>query len=115
MPEAQMARPAISIEEFKKIELRVGRINSAEPIPGTNKLLRLQVDIGTEVRQVVAGIASRYRPEEATGKTVILVANLKTAIIRGVESQGMILAAGAKEVEALATFIESVSPGTPIK
>jgi methionyl-tRNA synthetase len=105
----------ITLEEFRKLDLRVGKIQSAETVPGSDKLLKLQVDIGTEVRQVVAGIATRYRPEELIGQSVILVANLKPAVIRGVESQGMILAAGDKEVEALAVFLEDVKPGTPVK
>lgn len=105
----------ISIEEFRRLDFRAGRIKAAETIPGTNKLLRLQVDIGAEIRQVVAGIATRYRPEELIGKSVILAANLKPAMIRGVESQGMILAAGDKEVEALAVFLENVKPGTVVK
>ena len=112
---AQTGTPQISIEEFRKLDLRVGRIKSAEPVPGANRLLKLQVDIGTEIRQVVAGLAPRYRPEELIGKSVILAANLKPAMIRGVESQGMILAAGDKEVEALAIFIEPPRPGTPVK
>ena len=105
----------INIEDFHRLDLRVGRIKTAEKIPGADKLLKLQVDVGAEVRQVVAGIATRYRSEELIGKSVILVANLKPVVIRGVESQGMILAAGDKEVEALATFIEPPQPGTPVK
>ncbi|HLB94652.1 MAG TPA: methionine--tRNA ligase [Nitrospiria bacterium] len=105
----------INIEDFHRLDLRVGRIKTAEKIPGADKLLKLQVDVGAEVRQVVAGIATRYRSEELIGKSVILVANLKPVVIRGVESQGMILAAGDKEVEALATFIEPPRPGTPVK
>ncbi|MGH7273735.1 MAG: methionine--tRNA ligase, partial [Nitrospiria bacterium] len=77
--------------------------------------LKLSVDIGGERRQIVAGMAKRYSPEDLVHKKVIVVANLKPVRIMGVESQGMILAAGDKEVAALATFLEDVEPGTPIK
>ena len=112
---AASEKTIISIEEFRKLDLRVGRILSAEFIPDATKLLKLQVDIGTETRQVVAGIATRYQPKDLIGQTVILVANLKPVRIRGVESQGMILAAGDREVQALATFTEKPEPGTPVK
>jgi len=105
----------ISIDAFRKLDLRVGRIVSAEKVTGADKLLKLAVDIGSETRQVVAGIATKYTPDEILGRSVILVANLKPAVIRGIESRGMILAAGEKEVEALATFIESVPPGSRVK
>lgn len=108
-------KPSISIEDFSKLDLRVGKILSAEKIQGSEKLLRLMVDIGTEQRQVVAGIAKRYSPSDLVGKKVIVVANLKPAKLMGVESQGMILAAGEKEVEGLATFLEDVDPGTLIR
>lgn len=85
----------ISIDDFKKVELRVAKVISAEPVPKADKLLKLTVDLGTEQREVVSGIAKNYKPEELTGKTVILVANLKAAKIRGVVSHGMILAASA--------------------
>jgi methionyl-tRNA synthetase len=115
MPLTRAVSPTITLDDFRKIDLRAGQIKTAEAIPGMTKLLKLQVDIGVEIRQVVAGIATRYRPEELIGKSVILVANLHPTTIRGIESQGMILAAGDKEVEGLATFIESPSPGTPVK
>lgn len=105
----------ISIEEFRKLDLRVGKILSAEKVAGADKLLKLDVDIGSETRQVVAGIATKYRADELIGRSVILVANLKSAVIRGIPSQGMILAAGGREVEALATFIEPLDPGTQVK
>lgn len=108
-------KPRIGIEAFAQLDLRAGKILSAEPIPGSNKLLKLMVDIGTERRQVVAGIAAKYKPEDIIGRKVIVVANLKPARLKGVESQGMILAAGDREVEALATFLEDIRPGTVIK
>lgn len=105
----------VSIEEFGKISLRVGKILSSERVPNSKKLLNLQVDLGTETRQVIAGIGTKYQPEELTGQKVIVVANLKPAKIFGLESQGMLLAAGDKEVLALATFLEDVPPGTRIR
>lgn len=105
----------ISIEDFKKLNLCVGRILEAEAIPEADRLLKLKVDIGQEVRQVVAGIAKRYSPEELKGMSVILVTNLKPVKIRGVESEGMILAAGDKEVESIATFLKPPSPGTIVR
>ena len=82
---------------------------------GADKLLKLRVDIGTETRQVISGIAQKYSPEELVGRTIILVANLKPAVIRGVESQGMLIGAGDKELEGLATFTEPVKPGAKIR
>ena len=105
----------IGIEEFQKIHLRVGKVETAEKVPGSEKLLKLTVDIGTEKRQVVAGIAKRYQPEDLIGKKVIVVANLKPAKLMGIESQGMILAAGGKDVLSLATFLEDVPPGSKVK
>jgi len=104
-----------SIEDFRKLDLRVGKVLSAERITGSEKLLKLIVDLGTEQRQVVAGMAKKYPPETLIHKKVIVVANLKPTRLMGVESQGMILAAGDKEVAALATFLEDVEPGTTIR
>lgn len=105
----------ISIEEFQNIHLQVGKVESAEKVPGSEKLLKLIVDIGTEKRQVVAGIAKRYPQAGMIGKKVIVVTNLKPAKLMGIESQGMILAAGDNEVLGLATFIEDVPPGSKVK
>ncbi len=114
-PPPPSQKPEITIEDFRKIDLRAGRVVEAERIPGSNKLLKLQVLIGDERRQVVAGIGTKYRPEALIGKTVIIVANLQPATLMGVESRGMILAAGGQEVAALATFLEEIEPGTMIK
>ncbi len=107
--------PLISIEDFMKIQLKTGKVVAAEAVPKSKKLLKLQVDIGIETRQIVAGIATKYTPEEIIGKLVIIVANLKPAKLMGVESQGMVLAAGDKEVEGLLSVVTSVEPGTKVK
>jgi methionyl-tRNA synthetase len=83
----------ISIDEFRKIELRVATVINAEPHPNADKLLVLQVNLGGEARQICAGIRNHYSAEELVGKQIIVVANLETAKLRGLESQGMLLAA----------------------
>jgi methionyl-tRNA synthetase len=107
----------ISIEDFAKVDMRVGEILSAEPIPGARKLLKMMVDIGTEVRQVCAGIAEHYRPEQLVGMKVVLVANLQPRKLRGIESNGMIVAAsiGDEGKPVLATFKEDVPKGARLK
>ena len=89
--QAQAPGPAmITIDEFAKLELRVALVKAAEKIPGSKKLLKLQVDLGDEVRQIVSGIADAYTPESLVGRKVVLVANLKPAKLMGVESFGMV-------------------------
>src|SRR2546422_6109213 len=105
----------ITIDEFRKVSLRVGLVIAAERVPKSTRLLKLQVDIGTERRQVVAGIGTKYAPEDLVGKRVVIVTNLKPAKLMGVESQGMVLAAGEKEVTALITKMDDVPPGSKIK
>src|SRR5881296_3660258 len=83
----------ISIDEFRKVELRVATVKSAEPHPNADRLLVLQIDLGTEQRQICAGIRNHYTPEELVGRQIVVVANLETAKLRGMESQGMLLAA----------------------
>lgn len=102
----------ISIDDFAKVEMRVGRIVSAERIPKSEKLLKLQVDLGRETRQVVAGIAEAYDPEELPGRLVVVVTNLKPARLMGVKSNGMIVAADVGGRPVLATFAEDVPLGT---
>ena len=119
-PEISNQSPAmtpeqISMEDFRKAVLRVGKVIAAERIPKSTKLLKLQVDIGAEQRQIVAGIGTKYTPEEMLGKRIVIVANLKPAKLMGVESQGMVLAAGDQEVTALLTTIEDVPLGSKIK
>jgi len=112
---AASTKAPIGFDDFLKLDLRVGIIRSAEAVKGSKKLLVLQVDIGAEKRQVVAGIATKYMPEALIGKQAILIANLKPATIMGVASQGMLLAAGGKAVLGLATFDEEIPPGTSVR
>ena len=91
----------IGIEDFAKVELRVAEIIACEPIPKAKKLLKLQVDLGFEKRQVVSGIAKFYTPDELVGKKVALVTNLKPAKLCGVDSFGMILASGEEEIKVV--------------
>jgi len=106
----------ITIDEFAKVEMVVAQIVTAESIPGAKKLLKLQVDIGSETRQVCAGIAEYYRPEELVGQKIVLVANLEPRKLRGIESNGMLLAATSPEGKpVLATFKEDVPNGTRLK
>jgi methionyl-tRNA synthetase len=106
----------ITIDDFAKIDLRVGVVKVAERVPKADKLLRLEIDIGTEVRQVLAGIAEAYAPETLIGRKVVIVANLAPRKLRGLESNGMIVAAsleGGKPV--LASFLEDVPVGARLK
>ncbi len=121
-PEAAALKPAaipdgkISIDDFAKVELRVAQVKTAERVKGADRLLRLEVDLGTEVRQLVAGIAEAYEPETLIGRKVVIVANLAPRKLRGLESNGMIVAAspeGGKPV--LASFLEDVPVGTRLK
>jgi methionyl-tRNA synthetase len=82
----------IDINEFAKLDLRIGKIENAERVEGSKKLIKLEVDVGDETRQLVAGIAEEYTPESLIGKLVPILANLKPVKLMGVESQGMILA-----------------------
>jgi len=105
----------IKIEDFAKVEMRVGKIVSAERVPKSDKLLKVQVDIGSEVRQVVAGIGQEYSPEELPGRLVAVVTNLKSAKLMGVESNGMLVAAANKGKPVLVTFNEPVKLGSRLQ
>ncbi len=112
-----IAPAQITIDEFMKIQLKTAKVLTAERVPKSEKLLKLQVSLGegAEQRQIVAGIGKKYEPEALIGKTIIIVANLKSAKLMGIESQGMVLAAGDSEVRGLATILEEVDPGTKVK
>ena len=119
-PPAHAAPPTsntITIEDFAKVELRVAQVKVAEKVKGADKLLRLEVDLGTETRQIVAGIAKAYDPEKLIGRKVVIVANLAPRKLRGLESQGMIVAAslGDEGVPVLAGFLEDVPVGARLK
>jgi methionyl-tRNA synthetase len=107
----------ISIDDFMKVELRVGQVKAAEKVKGADKLLRLEVDIGTEIRQLVAGIALAYKPEDLIGRKVVIVANLQPRKLRGLESNGMVVAASVGEdgKPVLAGFLEDVPVGAKLK
>jgi methionyl-tRNA synthetase len=117
-PATPATAPAqITIDEFMKIQLKTAKVLTAERVPKSEKLLKLQVSLGegAEQRQIVAGIGKKYEPEMLIGKTIIIVANLKPAKLMGIESQGMVLAAGDSEVRGLVTILEEVDPGTKVK
>jgi methionyl-tRNA synthetase len=119
-PEAGVHEPThalITIDDFAKVQMCVGEVTSAEPIAGAKKLLKLMVDIGSEVRQVCAGLAEHYRPEQLVGMKVVVVTNLQPRKLRGVESNGMIVAAsvGDEGKPVLATFAEDVPKGARLK
>ncbi|HWR34469.1 MAG TPA: methionine--tRNA ligase [Clostridia bacterium] len=109
--------PMITIDDFLKVDLRVGQVKFAEKVKGADKLLRIEVDLGYETRQVVAGIAKAYDPEKLIGRKVVIVANLQPRKLRGLESQGMIVAAsfGEEGQPVLASFLEDVPVGSKLK
>lgn len=104
----------ITYEDFQKLDLRIANIISAEKVEGADKLLKLQVDLGEEKRQLVAGIALQYKPDALVGKQVVVVTNLEPRVLRGVESQGMALAADANGPVLLKPG-KKVPAGTKVK
>jgi methionyl-tRNA synthetase len=121
-PVSGQAEPAeqadvITIDDFAKLDLRVAVVLAAERVPKTEKLLKLDLDLGTEQRSIVSGIAELYEPEALVGRRIVVVANLKPARIRGVESRGMLLAAGGRaagEDLGLVTLDKDIPPGTRV-
>ena len=113
--ENSVTPPKISIDDFRKIELKVATIKSAEAHPNADKLLVLQIDLGGEQRQICAGIRNHYTPEELVGKQIVVVANLETAKLRGMESQGMLLAASDEGRVVIMTPEKSVQAGAQVK
>ncbi|HEX16354.1 MAG: methionine--tRNA ligase subunit beta [Deltaproteobacteria bacterium] len=105
----------ISFEEFKRVELRIGKVVAAERVPGTDRLMRLELDLGGERRQVVAGIAPFYDPGELVGRELPVVLNLEPRRIKGVESQGMILAVDAGGEVVLLQPEKEVPPGSLVR
>jgi methionyl-tRNA synthetase len=105
----------IGIEDFAKVQLRVGKIVAAERVEKSEKLVKLQVDIGTETRQVVAGIGKSYAPEQLIDRSIVIVVNLKPAKLMGVESQGMLLAASSGDILSVVTPDREIKPGAKVK
>jgi len=104
----------INIEEFRRLELKVGTVLSAETHPNADRLLVLRVDLGSEERQIVAGIRRSYAAEELVGRQVVIVANLEPATLRGIESQGMLLAASDGERIVILAPQKEVSAGSKV-
>jgi methionyl-tRNA synthetase len=117
VPVAPAEDPKITIDDFLKVDLRVGVVKEAAAVKGSDKLLHLQVDIGEpKTRSIVAGIAGVYKPEALIGRKVAIVANLQPRKLKGLESQGMILAASLEGGDpALVSFLEDVPPGARLK
>ncbi len=104
----------ISIDEFRKIEIKVATIKHAEPHPNADRLLVLKIDLGSEERQLVAGIKGHYAAEDLIGRQIVVVANLEPAKLRGIESQGMLLAATDNDKIVLLNPEKPVSPGARV-
>ena len=105
----------INYETFKQVELKVAKVLSAERVEGSEKLLKLEVDLGSEKRQIIAGVGIKYQPENLVGKSIIIVANLEPRKLMGLESNGMLLAASNEtEGPILLTTMEDILPGSNI-
>jgi methionyl-tRNA synthetase len=105
----------ISIQDFMELDLRTARVNAAERVEKTDKLMKLTVQVGDEERTIVAGIAKVYSPDQLVGKKIIIVANLEPATIRGVQSNGMLLAASIDGDPYVATFDRWVPSGVQVR
>ena len=114
-PRKEESMDIITFDEFKRMDFRVGEILKAERVEGTEKLVKMSVDIGTETRQMIGGIADKYAPEELIRKKVIVIVNLKPAVIRGIESQGMLLAAEVGKKAIIPVFTEDVPAGAKVR
>ena len=107
--------PRISIDDFFRTELRVAQILEAENVPKSKKLIKMKIDTGRDQRTIVAGIATKYAPEELVGRKVVIVANLKPAKLMGIESNGMVLAASIDGEPSLVAVDPSVPVGTQVR
>jgi len=105
----------ITFDDFKKLELRVGKVVEAERVEGSEKLLKLTVDIGAEQRQVIAGVGLVYSPEDMANRDIVVVANLEPRMLMGLESQGMLLAADGENGPVLLMPDREVPPGSRVK
>jgi methionyl-tRNA synthetase len=116
LPQGSPSAQHITIDDFVKVDLRVAQILVAERVPKAEKLLRLEVDLGYEKRQILAGIAQYYEPEKLVGRKIVIVANLAPRKMRGLESNGMLLAASLPDgAPVLAGFLEEVPLGARLK
>ena len=113
-PKKESADNLITIDDVAKVQLRVAEVKEAEKVPNADKLLKLQIEIGQEKRQIVAGIAEYYQPDQLIGKKIIVVTNLKPATLRGIESNGMLLAAKKKKNLTLLTVDSEIPSGAKI-
>lgn len=113
LPEPE-PKSEIGIEDFARLDLRVARVLAAEKHPNAEKLLRLQIDTGDGERQIVAGIAAYYAPEDLVGRLIVVVKNLKPAKLRGEMSHGMLLAASGPDQVTVLTPLADVPPGSPV-
>lgn len=108
-------REMISIDDFKKVELKTAKVLAAEPVLGSDKLLRLSIDVGGETRQIISGIGRQYSPELLLGRSIVIVANLEPRIIMGLESQGMIVAASDGDLISILMPDKDIASGSSIK
>ena len=113
--EGPASKETITFKDFQRMDLRVAEVIRAERVEGADKLLQLQVDLGDEMRTIVAGIAQEYAPEDLIGRKIVVIANLEPARIRGIESKGMLLAAGGEAVLALVTLDRDAPAGTVVR
>ena len=118
-PAAPAGKPMITYDDFTKLDLRVARVLEAKPHPNADKLLCLTVDLGSETRQIIAGIRAYYAPEALVGKEIIVVANLQPRKMRGLESNGMLLAASAMSEGQLRDVVvlmpdKDIPPGSTV-
>ena len=106
---------SVTYDEFRRLDMRTAKIVNAEKIEGATRLLRLEIDTGSEKRTIVAGIGETYKAEELKNKNIVVLTNLEPKTIRGVESRGMLLAASAEGKPVLLTVEQDVPPGTEIR
>ena len=113
--EKEEAKPRIKYDDFAKLDLRVARVIEAKKVEKADKLLQLRVDLGQEQRTIAAGVAQHYAPEELLGKKVVLLANLEPSKIRGIVSEGMLLAASDEQGLEVLTLTKEVGLGAKVK
>ena len=113
---AEVGDSKITIDDFMKVDLRTAKVLAAEKVPNSKKLIKLSIDVGTEQRTLVAGIAEAYEPEQLVGRTIVMVFNLKPAKLMGIESNGMVLAASPEGGKpTLVGFSSDVPPGVRVR